>query len=109
LLLFHQATKILLVDQAACKRFNTALQLQQGEFRRHQLEHHRAVFDLGAQPRDSRCENAAMICVIGRPGTRMARCRCREPLPGSARPRRQQLIALQDQFPHSIRGRRNRM
>src|SRR3954470_6492393 len=32
LLLLDQAAKILLVDQPACKRLNTALQLQQGEF-----------------------------------------------------------------------------
>ena len=41
LLLLDQAAKILLVHQPACKRLNTALQLQQGEFRRHQFEHHR--------------------------------------------------------------------
>ena len=35
LLLLDQAAKILLVHQSACKRFNIALQLQQGEFRRH--------------------------------------------------------------------------
>src|SRR5258708_19655427 len=50
-----------LVEQAACKRLNTALQLQQGELRRHQFEHDRAIFDLGAQSCDSGCENAAMI------------------------------------------------
>src|SRR5258705_8476985 len=67
LLLLDQAAKILLVHQPACKRFNTALQLQQGEFRRHQFEYHGTVFDLGAQPRDSGCENAAVISTH-RPG-----------------------------------------
>src|SRR5215467_5592829 len=61
LLLLDQASKILLVHQPACKRLNTALQLQQGEFRRHQFEHDGAVFDLGAQPRDPGGENAAVI------------------------------------------------
>ena len=48
LLLLNQPAKILFVHQPACKRLNAALQLQQGEFRRHQFEHHRTVFDLGA-------------------------------------------------------------
>ena len=61
LLLLDQAAKVLLVHQPACKRFNTALQLQQGEFRRHQFEYHGTVFDLGAQPRDPGRENAAVI------------------------------------------------
>src|SRR3954447_2706243 len=61
LLLLDQAAKILLVDQPACERLNTALQLQQGEFRRHQFEYHGAIFDLGAQPRDAGGENATVI------------------------------------------------
>jgi hypothetical protein len=44
------------------------LQLQQGEFRRHQFENHGTVFDLGAQPRDSGCENAAVIAGHGPAG-----------------------------------------
>lgn len=60
-LLLDEPAEVLLVDQPACERFNTALQLQQGELGRHQLEYHRAVFDLGAQPRDPGCEDAAMI------------------------------------------------
>ncbi len=61
LLLLDEAAKILLVDQPACKRLNTALQLQQGEFRRHQFEYHGAVFDFRAQPRDAGRENAAVV------------------------------------------------
>ena len=61
LLLLDQAAKVLLVHQPAWKRLNAALQLQQGEFRRHQFEHHGAVFDLGAQPCDPGSENAAVI------------------------------------------------
>ena len=65
LLRFHQAAEVLLVDQPACKRLNTALQLQQGEIGRHQFEHHRTIFDLGAQPRDAGGENAAVVTGHG--------------------------------------------
>ena len=34
-LLLDQAAKILLMNEAPCERFNTVLQLQEGELRRH--------------------------------------------------------------------------
>ncbi len=88
-LLLDQPAEVLLVDQPACERLNTALQLQQGEFGRHQLEYHRTVFDLGAQPRDAGRENAAMIrrhrlC----PARLLPRGRARDRLPVSATPPR---------------------
>ena len=98
LLLFHQAAEVLLVDQAACKRLNTALQLQQGELRRHQLEHDRTVFDLGAKPGDPGREDAAMIG-----GHRPARNDGRRAAAVARGFRDQrglveQFVALQDQF-----------
>ena len=42
-----------------------ALELQQGEFRRHQLEHHRAIFEFGAQPCDRGRENPSVIGCQG--------------------------------------------
>ena len=42
-------------------RFDGALQLGQREFARHQFEHHRAVFELGAQSRDRGREDAAVV------------------------------------------------
>ena len=42
-------------------RLDGALQFGEREFGRHQLEHHRAVFQLGAQPRDRGGEDAAVV------------------------------------------------
>src|SRR5579859_697991 len=63
-----QAAEILLVQAAASERLDRALQVQQGEGGRQQLEHDRAIFDLGAQARDAGGEDAAMVM-----GHRLAR------------------------------------
>ena len=60
-LLLDEAAEILFVDQPPGERLDAALQLQQRERIRHQLEHDRMVFDLGPQPGNSRRENPAMI------------------------------------------------
>ena len=56
-----QAAEVLLVQAASGDRLDGALQFGEREFARHQLEHHRAVFQLGAQPRDRGREDAAVI------------------------------------------------
>jgi hypothetical protein len=53
--------KVLLVHEAAGDRLDGVLQFRQGELGRHQLEHHGAVLELGAQPRDGGRQNAAVI------------------------------------------------
>jgi len=49
------------VQAPAGDRFDGALQFGQREFTRHQFEHHRAIFELGAQPRDRGREDAAVV------------------------------------------------
>src|SRR5215831_2168485 len=56
-----QAAEILLVQVAARDRLDGGLQLGEREFRRHQLEDHRAILQLGAQARDRGRENAPMV------------------------------------------------
>ena len=56
-----QAAEILLVQVPAGDRLDRALQFGERELGRHQLEHHRAVFQLGAQPRDRGREDAAVV------------------------------------------------
>jgi len=71
--------------------------LQQGEFGRHQLEHHGAVFDLGAQARDARGQDAAVVVLHGSPrqaGTR-SNAAARGLLDQAGF--KQQLVALQHQ------------
>ena len=53
--------KVLLVQMPPGQRLDGALQLEQGEVGRHQLEHHRPVFDLGPQPGDGGGEDAAVV------------------------------------------------
>ena len=60
-LVLDEAAEILLVQPHPQKRLDGTLQLQQGERRRHQLEHHRAVFDFAAQPPDRGGQDAAMV------------------------------------------------
>src|SRR5262245_9717635 len=56
-----QAAEILLVQMAAGDCLDGGLQLGEGELARHQLEDHRPVFELRAQPRDRGRENAAVV------------------------------------------------
>ena len=56
-----QPAEILLVQMAAGDRLDRALQFGERELARHQLEHDRAVFELGAQPRDRGGEDAAVV------------------------------------------------
>ncbi len=44
---------------------NRCLQVRQGELRRHQLEDHRPVFDLAAQPAHRSGQNPAVIELHG--------------------------------------------
>src|SRR5262249_3157411 len=67
-LLLDQAAKVLLVQLSTCKSLDGTLQLQQRERRRHQLENDRAVFDLGAQPRDAGGKDAAGVLGPSLPG-----------------------------------------
>ena len=84
-LLLDQAAEILLVQPATGQRLDAALQLQQGEGRRHQFEHDRPIFDLGAQPRDAGGEDAAMIGRIGlRRRTRAVLCGARSIASGTS-------------------------
>ncbi len=82
--------------------FDGALELQQGELRRHQLEEHRAVFDLGPEPRNAGGEDAAMV-VAHRHARHGLDARWRRAVPFLQGFRYQarlveQLIALQDQI-----------
>src|SRR5712671_178796 len=56
-----QAAEILLVQMPAGDRLHGGLQVGQGELARHQLENHRTVFELGAQPRDGGRQDTAMV------------------------------------------------
>ena len=56
-----QAAEILLVQMAAGDCLDGGLQLGEGELARHQLEDHRPVFELRAQPRDRGRKNAAVV------------------------------------------------
>src|SRR5262245_7222650 len=97
-LLLNQPAKVLLVQLSTCKSLDGTLQLQQRERRRHQLENDRAVFDLGAQPRDAGGKDAAVIMVHALAG--------RQRLNHRPTPRRlphecrlvQQLVALQHEL-----------
>ncbi len=60
-LLLDEPAEILLVQPHAGQRLDRALQLQQGESGRHQLEDDRPVFDLAAQPADRGREDPAMV------------------------------------------------
>src|ERR1700733_7378902 len=60
-LLLDQPAKILLVQPPSGQRLHRALQLQQREAWRHQFEHHGAVFDLGAKPRDAGGKDTAGV------------------------------------------------
>ena len=76
-LAFNQAAEILLVQCDAGQCLRGFLQLGEGEFRWHQLEQHRPVFDLGAQAADGGGGNAAVVGgqrhAIGRAGFRRQR------------------------------------
>ncbi len=54
-------------------RFDGALQIGEGELARHQLEHHGAIFQLGAQSRDRGRKDAAVIESHGLAQRRHAR------------------------------------
>src|SRR5882762_10211949 len=56
-----QAAENLLVQMTAGDRLHGGLQVGQGELARHQLENHRTVFELGAQPRDGGRQDTAMV------------------------------------------------
>jgi len=60
-LAFDQAAEIRLMQPEARESLDRFLQLQKRETVRHQLEHHGAVFDFGAQPRQRRRQNSPMI------------------------------------------------
>src|SRR6267154_41499 len=60
-LLLDEAAEILLVQPDTGERLDGALQLQQREGRRHQLEHDRPVFDLAAQAAERGRQDPAMI------------------------------------------------
>ena len=51
---FDEAAEILLVQMAAGDRLHGSLQFGEREGRRHQLEDHRPIFHLGAQPAHGR-------------------------------------------------------
>ena len=75
---FHQPAEILLVQMPPRDRFHGALQFSECEFGRQKFKHHRAVFQLGAQPRDRGGENAPVVEAHGyaEAGDRLAR-QCR--------------------------------
>src|SRR5579864_5245027 len=60
-LLLDEAAEILLMELEAGEGLDRALQPQEREAFRHQLEDDRAIFDLGPQPCDRGREDAAMI------------------------------------------------
>src|SRR5471030_1318996 len=59
--LLDETTKILLMQPDPRQRLDRALKLRQGEGRRHQFKHHRAVLDLATQPADCGREDTAMV------------------------------------------------
>src|SRR5258708_229030 len=67
---FAQPAEVLLMQVAARDRFDGPLQFGQRELRRHQLEDDRAVFELGAEPRDGGREDAAMVEADSNPRRR---------------------------------------
>lgn len=69
-LLFDEAAEVRLVYQPSGKRLDGALQLQEREDSRHELEHDGPVFDLGAKAANARCQDATMIRYHRRPGYR---------------------------------------
>ncbi len=99
ILLFDQPPEVLLVNEPAGERLHGSLQLQQRERCWHQLEHDGPVFDLGSQPGDARCQNAAMIGDHrpARDGRRIAVVPTACGL-GHQRGFVKQLVALQDEF-----------
>ena len=69
---FDQAAEVLLVQAHAGEGFDDALELQEGERGRQQLEDDGAVFDLAAQAAEGGGEDAP---VVGRPSARPGRAR----------------------------------
>src|SRR4029078_11364112 len=59
--LLSRGAEVLLVQQRARDRLYRLLQIEQGKFRRQQLEHHRPVFELAAQATHGGSKNAAMV------------------------------------------------
>src|SRR5262245_5985474 len=55
-------------------RLDRVLQLGQGKFMRHELEHDGAIFELGAQPSDGGCQDAPVV-----EAHRRSQCRKRRP------------------------------
>ena len=98
LLLLDEAAEIGLVQRKPGDRLDAALQLQEREDGRHQLEHDGIVFDLRPHPRDAGREDAAMVA-----DHRQAEPSTLAVLPRTARlgdqPRLvQKLVALEDEF-----------
>src|ERR1051326_8647791 len=59
--LLHQAPKVLLVERHARESLDALLKLQEREARRHQLEYHRPILELAAEPTHGRRKDPAMI------------------------------------------------